>query len=96
MAKNILIKINVLQIDTNKIPALLCQYSAQSNTIFHYASIIGHFRMAQNFHRKKTATIYWQAKFVGQILKWPEDHYHGGSIKLFFQKALTLDRSQFL
>jgi len=46
MAKNILIKINVLQIDTNEISALLCQYSAQNTTIFHYASIIGHFRTA--------------------------------------------------
>lgn len=73
IAKNTSIKINVLQIDINKLSALLCQYSALSNTIFHYDSIIGHFRTAQNFHGKKTATTYLCAKFVGQILKRPED-----------------------
>lgn len=73
IAKNTSIKINVLQIDTNKLLALLCQYSVQSNTIFHYDSITGHFRTAQNLHGKKTATIYLHEKFVGQIIKWSED-----------------------
>lgn len=27
---------------------------------------------------------------------WPEDHYHGGSTKFFFQQALALDKSQLL
>lgn len=73
IAKNTSIKINIIQIDPNKLSVLLCQYSAKSNNIFHYDSIIGHFRTAQNFHGKETATIYLRAKFVGQILKWPED-----------------------
>lgn len=73
IAKNTSIKINILQIDPNKLAVLLCQYSAKSNNIFHYDSIIGHFRTAQNSHRKKTATVYLCAKFVGQFLKRPED-----------------------
>lgn len=91
IAKIILIKINVSPTDTNQISAILCQSSAQSNTTFHYDSVT-----AQNFHGKKTVTMYLQAKFIGQILTWSEDHFHGGSTKLFFQRALPLDRSQFL
>lgn len=56
MAKNILIKINVLQTDTSKISPLLCQHSAQNNSIFHYASILGHFKKVHNFHGQQQYT----------------------------------------